>query len=71
MPSAHWEQHLQSSITLAAVEVGYSSRRLSGEGLVSTTGLLPVLLETPLPVFWGSHAALTEPTAQLCCCQNS
>lgn len=57
MPSALREPRLQGSIALAATEVGYSSQKLSEEGLVSTVGLLPVLLEVPFPVFLGSHTA--------------
>lgn len=57
MPSAHQEPRWQGSITCATTEVGYSSRRLNEEGLVSIVELLPALLEVPFPVFLGSCTA--------------
>ena len=57
MLSACREPRLQGGITLAARKVGYRSRRLSEEGLVSIAGLLPILSERPFPVFLGLHAA--------------
>lgn len=52
-------------------EVGYRSQRLSEEGLVCIVGLLPIVSERLLPVFWGLCAAHSWAPAWLCCCQNS
>lgn len=47
--------------TLAAREVGYSSQRLSREGLISIPGLLSVLLEMLLPVFGAACSSQLSP----------